>query len=114
MEVRKIAFHQFGLMERPPRLGERFDRYEPERYGCVAVADDLIDGVTEAFGGITAFRHTIDRPCSGLEEAGITLIPPKSAYRLAEALGPNEALSSFRDLLIQAERTQKWIIHFGI
>ena len=109
-----MAFHQFGLMERPPQKGERFDRYEPERYGCIAVSDELIDGLNEAFGDIAAFSHTIDQPCHGLVEAGITLIPPGSAGRMAKELGQNKAYSSLRDLLVQAERTRKWTIHFGI
>ncbi len=109
-----MAFHQFGLMERPPQKGERFEQYEPERYGCIAVSDELIDGLDEAFGRIAAFSHTINQPCHGLVKAGITLIPPKSAGRMAEAIGQKKEYSSLRDLLVQAERTRKWTIHFGI
>ena len=36
--------HEFGVMERAPRPGERYDCYEPEKYGCVRVDGALAKG----------------------------------------------------------------------
>lgn len=40
-----MAKHEFGIMERAPSPGERYDTYEPERYGCISVLDEDLEGL---------------------------------------------------------------------
>ena len=54
--------HEFGVMGQAPRSGERFDSYEPERYGCIRVPDDDLQPLLEAFRLGRTYWHTLDRP----------------------------------------------------
>lgn len=109
-----MARHQFGLMDCAPQPGERFDQYEPERYGCIGVKDELIDEILLPLRSVRTFWHTPDWSAHGLDEAGITLIPPESAGRMAEVIRGRAELRELSDLMVMAKRMEKWIIHFGI
>ena len=109
-----MAVHHFGLMTRAPEQGERFDRFEPERFGSISVRDELLDGLIKSFSAVKTYWHCTDAPGSGLNEAGVTLIPPSSAGRMASMIGRREALMELGKLFNEADRTQKWLIHFGI
>ncbi len=37
-----MAKHEFGIMQRDPTDKDRFDIYEPQKYSCIVVDDDLI------------------------------------------------------------------------
>ena len=73
-----MAKHEFGILPRDPRLGERYDAYEPERYGCVSVDDAWLEPLLEKLADIPAYWHALDRPETGLVYCGVTLIPPAS------------------------------------
>ena len=109
-----MAVHHFGQMTFAPQPGERFERFEPERFGCISVRDELIDGLIRSFSAVKTYWHCTDAPGSGLNEAGVTLIPPSSAGQMASVIKGREALMELYQLLNEAERTQKWLIHFGI
>lgn len=47
--------HEFGLMEKPPRLHARYDKYEPEKYHCVEIDDDDIEPLMMEFQKIPCF-----------------------------------------------------------
>ena len=68
-----MAKHEFGIMERAPSPGERYDTYEPERYGCISVPDEDLEGLFADLR-INVYWHTLDRPEKGLAYCGITLI----------------------------------------
>ena len=38
-----MASYEFGVMDPGPLPGVRYDAYEPEKYRCIPVRDDLID-----------------------------------------------------------------------
>lgn len=94
------------------------------KYNCVSVDMDILDRIFETHGEelmrIKTFAHISAQPLQGLDEAGVTLIPP-------------ESLKAFRDVIIKAnnqleepqlymliEKVQeafeksKYMIHFGI
>ena len=56
-----MAKHEFGIMERAPSPGERYDTYEPERYGCISVPDEDLEGLFADLR-INVYWHTLDRP----------------------------------------------------
>lgn len=109
-----MAKHEFGIMERDPQPGERYDDYEPEKYRCVTVDDQYLEDILEDFLGIPFYWHTVDRPGNCLDYCGITLIPPSSIPLFLGALEGKEGFSALRPLLRQAEERGKFVIHFGI
>ena len=106
--------HEFGIMDRLPQPGERFDQYEPEKYRCIRVADDDLQPVLDAFRLGKAYWHTLDRPEFGLAYSGVTLIPPESAAVFLEVVLERRKLSALAALLSEAARERRFIIHFGI
>ena len=40
-----MAVHEFAMMPHEPQKGVRFDMYEPQKYACIAVPDDAIEGI---------------------------------------------------------------------
>ena len=109
-----MAGHQFGIMERRPAPGERYDTYEPEKIRLIRVDDRWIEPLMPALGAVPCFCHTLDIPCPGLVYAGITLIPPTSMERMLEILGDTPAFEELRALLLRAKREGKFVIHYGL
>ncbi|MDD6527566.1 MAG: hypothetical protein PUF31_07185 [Oscillospiraceae bacterium] len=106
--------HQFGIMRQNPKAGKRYDQYEPERYGCLAVEDEIIEIFSEKIGSLDMFWHTVDKPAKGLAYCGVTLIPPESAQSMIAVADGKPELSELCELLRQAQSQNKFIIHFGI
>lgn len=106
--------HEFGLMPQAPRAHERYDQYEPERYGCISVDDTLIEEIVPKLMAVDFYWHTVDRPAKGLAYCGVTLLPPESLGAVRGAIGDREAFRQFRELLQLAEAENKFVIHFGI
>ena len=71
-----MAVHEFGILQKAPMHGNRFDEYEPERYSCVSADDAFIEDRLWDFMILPCYAHSIDLPCSGLCDCGVTLIPP--------------------------------------
>lgn len=94
-----------------PQPGERYDEYEPKKYGCITVHDDLVEVFAPKLEEMTCYWHTLDRPGKGLAYCGITLIPPESLPFFAEAVGDIEPLQA---LIRKAAAEKKFIIHYGL
>ncbi|MBO5253425.1 MAG: hypothetical protein J6C51_05725 [Clostridia bacterium] len=104
--------HEFGIMLTDPKSGETYNEYEPEKYGCVVVHDEIV----ECFGDsvlrdLPCFWCSVDRPEKGLAYCGITLIPPSSLPTLLEAAGESETLQK---LLEKAIAENRFVIHYGL
>ena len=106
--------HEFGIMQKDPERHKRYDRYEPEKYSCISVDDDLIEPLLEKLSEVKCYHHTPDKAGYGLAYTGVTLIPPESCGAVIETLGDNIRLSELRNLLLKAGHDHKYIIHFGI
>lgn len=109
-----VLCHEFGIMDRAPQPGERYDCYEPEKYRCIQVSDDDLQPVLEAFCRGKAYWHTLDKPEMGLAYCGVTLIPPESAAFYLELVLERHKLSALAALFSEAVQEQKYVIHFGI
>ncbi len=109
-----MAKHEFGLMPRAPLAGERYDVYEPYRYHCITVDDEIIEKLCRKTADIKVYWHTLDCPAKGLAYCGITLIPPETAGELLAAADGISQLAALRKLLRQARRQSRFMIHFGI
>lgn len=110
-----MAFHEFGIMDERPK--GRYDKYEPEKYEkLVAVDMEIIDKVLTSTIVIPTYAHTTKEPFNGLNEAGITLIPPESAAKMAALFEKTQIteLSKLIKLMKTAAEEGKYVIHFGI
>ena len=106
--------HEFGIMQERPNPGERFDSYEPERFRCISVDDGAIEPLLHKLKQVKCYWHTLDRPEYGLAYYGITLIPPESLNAVMEIVWHDRNLSDLLALLSEAQKEERFIIHFGI
>lgn len=109
-----MASHGFGIMETAPVVGKRYDKYEPEKYNCISIDDDYIEHIQEQLDVFDSFSHTLDRPVKGLNYVGITLIPPASISAFLSVIGDSVEYAELRKLLIEAEKRNKFVIHYGL
>ncbi len=109
-----MASIEFGIMEKAPLPGQRYDCYEPEAYHCITVSDEALDPVLPDLAALPCFWHTLDQPAQGLAYCGVTLIPPASLPLMAAVTEGVPALSPLTDLLGQAALEGKFLIHFGL
>ena len=110
-----MAFHEFGIMQEIPK--GRYDNYDPEKYlQLVAVDMEVIDKVLTRTIVVPTYSHTTKEPFKGLNETGITLIPPNSAEKLADIFENTQfpELVKVTKLLRLASEESKYVIHFGI
>ena len=109
-----MACHEFGLLPEMPAPGERYDAYEPERYRCICVDDDLIEPLLKKLAGMPTYWHSLDRPERGLAYCGITLIPPSSIPVFLEALDASEEWTALGGLPEEARAKGRFVIHYGL
>ncbi len=131
--------HEFGIMLEGPVPGLRYDEYLPERYGCIEVADELIEKLLPDFASVPCYWHIMnglnmlkkrdvaehsgEPPNRGLVYYGVTLIPPDSAGKMRQiiekrlldkSLGDYLEAGALLELLKRAERERWFVIHYGI
>lgn len=109
-----MAKHRFGIMETAPREDERYDSFEPKKYDCISIDDDIIEPLMEKFSGVDCFWHSMNVPEKNLVYAGVTLIPPSSVSELVEILEDTLGTEDLRMLLSKARKEGKFVIHYGI
>ena len=106
--------HEFGIMPNAPRPGKRYDSYEPWEYDAISIHDDYIEPLLPQLNEVDMFWHTLDVPGKGLAYCGITLIPPAAYPAVMEIIRPVAELQTLSELVEQATREQRYIIHFGL
>lgn len=109
-----MSKHEFGIMETAPVRGKRYDEYEPEKYGCISIDDDYIERIQEQLDVFDSYCHTLDIPMKGLNYIGITLIPPTSITAFLSVIDKGDEYIELRDLLMEAKRRDKYVIHYGL
>jgi len=111
--------HQFGIIDKIDQF-KNYCEYEPEKYNCISIHDDIITDILEALLEIETYYHSLNRPNKGLAYYGITLIPQKSYGKIIDVLNVNmtnetsKEISKLVALIIEANKQNKYIIHFGI
>ena len=106
--------HEFEIMINPPESGKRYGEYEPEMNNCISVDDRMILPIVTKLGVIKTYWISLDRAEYGLNYYGVTLIPPESSGTFAELISGNRSLSRLTELLLEASRNDKFVIHYGI
>lgn len=111
-----MAYHEFGIMENPPKRDQRFDDYEPGKFKCIKIHDDYIQPLLSEFENIRCYWHTLRHPGLNLAYYGITLIPPESVDLFISVFKGHykEQYKEIIALFEQSKIRNKYIIHFGI
>jgi hypothetical protein len=118
-----LAKHDFGILDQFEE-NKWYQEYEPEKYNCVSVDMDVMDEVfsmyLEEMRQIKAFACISTQPICGLEESGITLIPPYSLKSFCDVITKaNRQIQSHQLILLidkiqESIKNDKYLIHFGI
>lgn len=109
-----MAKHEFGILPQAPLPGERFDRYEPQRYSCIAVEDNDLLPLLDRLAAIRFYWHSTSVQGDGLAYCGITLLSPAMSEAMLPIVSDNPRLAPLRLLLESAARDRNYVIHFGI
>lgn len=111
-----MLIHEFGIMQSDPLESKRYDDYEPEKYNCIIVYDKDILLIVEYLRVLKTYWHTLENPNRGLAYLGTTIIPPSSFELLLSilCLHDRNTLVPLIERVREANKSQKYIIHFGI
>lgn len=98
-----------------------YTEYEPEKYGCVAIDDDLyIDDWWDELKKMHTYFGGRDKPAKGLCRDGITLISPEELKHFEKVvkedkrLQQDQSLQKLLQLIKKARKENKYMIHFGV
>lgn len=72
-----MPVHEFGIIDNTENV-KRNIGYEPQKYKCISVDDEIIIDLNENLSIMRTYFHSLERPEFGLAYWGITIIPPES------------------------------------
>ena len=114
---------EFGIIEHFDKKKD-YTGYYPEQYHCVAIDDDLyLNDWWEALSQIdtlNVYKKGVLQPQKALSRWGTTIIPPASLPALFKIVTSDERcktdkhLMALADLVCQAIRDNKYMIHYGV
>lgn len=118
-----MAQHKFATINQF-NTNKKFYLYEPEKYDCIDVdmqlIDIIIDNYTSEWSEIITYLGGTLEKFTGLDESGITIIPPESLNKIRNIVTDcnlklqNKQLSDLLFKLDEAIINKMYIIHFGI
>ncbi|MBM7699472.1 hypothetical protein [Kurthia huakuii] len=101
--------HEFGIIDDLTELG-----YEQLKPQCIVVDDDNILPIITSFSIMRTYTHALHHEGLGLNYYGITIIPPSSLATFLDIIMPVKQLSELSAMIIEAQRKQQYMIHFGV
>jgi len=114
-----MLVHEFGIIQNMEDSKSKIG-YEPQRYQCISVDDEMVTGLYEQLSIMKTYFHTLARPEFGLAYHGITIIPPESLSVFYDVVTTSTLYKKSNELneLATKIRTalegRKYMIHFGI
>lgn len=110
----------FGIIDKIDAEKD-YSGYEPEPYGCIRISDDVyINDWRPALSVMKTYFHSLNRPASGLDRWGVTLIPPMSLPAFQDIVLADPRLNTDVNLVLPADKIQEairhgsYMIHYGI
>jgi len=121
--VIQLAKHDFGIID-IFKENKWYSDYEPDKYNCISVSDDLIEELIieykEELTAIKTFFQITTQPGTGLDYYGVTLIPPESLKQFrgviikANIHYQSQELELLIEKVSNAISENKYLIHYGI
>jgi len=118
-----LAKHDFGIIDFFEE-GKWYSNYEPEKYNCISIDDDLLEQIIieyrNDFINMNTYFIGSTQPGNGLDYCGVTLIPPESLEQFIDIIIKANKQFKARDLelllekIAEAIKANKYLIHYGI
>ncbi|SKC73428.1 hypothetical protein [Maledivibacter halophilus] len=111
---------EFGIIDNFDKNKDYSSEYEPQKYNCIAIDDDIIDGWWNELVLIKTYFHNYNRPEYALARWGVTLIPPESLDAFYNIITndnrsrDSKELANLMALIRKAIRENKYVIHYGV
>lgn len=115
--------HEFGIIDSFEEI-KWYSDYEPEKYNCISVSDDLFEELiikcNEELLAIKTYFQVTTQPGTGLDYCGVTLIPPESLKQFrgviikANIHYQSQELELLIEKVSSAISENKYLIHYGI
>lgn len=111
---------QFGIIDEFEKDKDYSSEYEPQKYNCIAIDDDILNDWWNELILIKTYFHSYDRPSFALARWGVTLIPPESLeafYNIVSTDRRSKTSKELIDLIALLQRAisqNKYIIHYGV
>ncbi len=109
-----MATHEFRIMPAAPLPGKRYDKYEPEKYNCVRIDDELIADIITELESVDYFWHALSFIGMSFSYWGATLIHPSCLSAFIARIENDPNLKDLKDMMEKALAENKWMIHFGL
>jgi len=118
-----VAKHEFGIIDSFEE-NKWYSDYEPKKYNCISVNDDLIEELiikyNEELMAIKTYFQVTTQPGTGLDYCGVTLIPPESLKQFRDVIIKANSHYQSQELKLLIEKVSdaiiknKYLIHYGI
>ena len=111
---------QFGIIDQFEKSKDYSSDYEPQKYNCVAIDDDILNDWWSELILVKTYFHCFNRPSYALARWGVTLIPPESLETFYNIVSKDVKSKTSRELiglmalLRQAKSENKYVIHYGV
>jgi hypothetical protein len=115
-----LHVHDFGIIDNIESVKRRKIGYEPQKYNCISIDDEIIHNLTNHLSIMRTYFHSLEHIEFGLAYAGITIIPPESLLFFYEVItsssiyGKSSELNELAAKIVMARRENKHMIHFGV
>lgn len=119
----KLAKHEFGIIDAFEE-NKWYSEYEPEKYNCISISDDIIEELIIKFNDelmtIKTYFQVATQPGTGLDYCGITIIPPDSLRQFRDIIIKANSQYQSQELKLLIEKVSdamsknKYLIHYGI
>ena len=110
---------EFGIIDNFDKNKDYRDTYEPKKYNCVSIDDDILNDWWSELSLIKTYFYCYNRPELSLSRWGVTLIPPESLEAFFNIVHNDRRFKSSQeviDLMIvlrTAITEGKYVIHYG-
>ena len=118
-----MAKHEFGIIDFFEE-NKWYSDYEPEKYNCISISDDIIEELIIKFNDelmtIKTYFQVTSQPGTGLDYCGVTLIPPESLKQFKDIIIKANNHFKAKELQLLTEKIteaitgNKYLIHYGI
>jgi hypothetical protein len=111
---------EFGIIDEFEKDKDYSSNYEPEKYNCVSIDDDILNDWWDELILVNTYFHCYSSPNFALARWGVTLLPPESLgdfYNIVSKDRRSKSSKGLIDLIILLKKAiseNKYVIHYGV